>query len=164
MSWLSAADRTRLLGSLSNMRRYEAQYRQNRQTATWEAFFKEYRAFGDMVQGVTADPAMKAQLDTSVKSYASNLAQWNRRAENTQNLLREIALSSQQLLPQADKILALAKRRAAAASAALSGSQTRTRQFIIWVGCAAVLIGLAFSWWIGRRITRPLSGLGDAMT
>jgi methyl-accepting chemotaxis protein len=164
MSWLSGSDRTRLLVSLSNMRRYEAQYRQNRQTGTWEAFFKEYRAFGNIVQSFTVEPAMKAQLDTSVKSYAANLAQWNRRAENTQNLLREIALSSQQLLPQADKILALASRRAAAASAALSASQTRTRQFIIWVGCAAVLIGLAFSWWIGRSITRPLSGLGVAMT
>jgi methyl-accepting chemotaxis protein len=164
MSWLSGSDRTRLLVSLSNMRRYEAQYRQSRQTTTWEAFFKEYRAFGDIAKSIDADPAMKTQLDTSVKSYAANLAQWNRRAENTQNLLKEIAMSSEQLLPQADNILALAKRQAVAASAALSASQARTRLFIIWVGFAAVLIGLAFSWWIGRSITRPLSGLGDAMT
>jgi methyl-accepting chemotaxis protein len=164
MSWLSAAERTSLLVSLSNMRRYEAQYRQNRQTATWEAFFKEYRAFGDFLQKVSADPAMKAQLDTRVKSYAANLAQWNRRAENTQNLLQEIALSSHQLLPQADQILGLARQRAAAASADLSASQTRTKQIIISVGCAAVLIGLAFSGWIGRGITRPLEGLADAMT
>src|SRR6202011_955720 len=52
----------------------------------------------------------------------------------------------------------------AAAAAALSESQTRTQQFIIWVGCAAVLIGLFFSWWIGRGITRPLEGLATAMT
>jgi len=164
MSWLSGSDRTRLLVSLSNMRRYEAQYRQNRQSATWEAFFKEYRAFGDIAKSIDAEPAMKSQLDTNVKFYAANLAQWNRRAENTQNLLKEIALSSQQLQPPADKILALAKQRAAAASAALSVSQSRTRQIIIWVGCTAVLIGLGFSWWIGRSITRPLSELGDAMT
>ena len=61
MSWLSGSDRTKLLVSLSNMRRYEAQYRQNHQTATWEAFFKEYRAFGDIAQSVTAEPAMKAR-------------------------------------------------------------------------------------------------------
>jgi len=163
MLWLSGTDRTKLLVSLSNMRRYEAQYRQNRQTATWEAFFKEYRAFSDIVAGVEAEPNLKAQLSSSVKDYSASLAQWNRRAENTQNLLKEIALSSRQLLPQADKILALAKQRATAASAALSASQARTRQFIIGVGCAAVLIGLAFSWWIGRSITRPLSRLGDAM-
>jgi methyl-accepting chemotaxis protein len=163
LPWLSAADRTRLLVSLSNMRRYEAQYRQSRQTAIWEAFFKEYRAFGDVVQAIDAEPGLKAQLGASVKDYAANLAQWNRRAENTQNLLKDIALASQQLVPQADKILALAKRRAVAAAAALTASQARTRQFIVWVGCTAVLIGLAFSWWIGRSITRPLSGLGDAM-
>jgi methyl-accepting chemotaxis protein len=163
MPWLSASDRTKLLVSLSNMRRYEAQYRQNRQTPTWEAFFKEYRAFGEIVEGVGAETALKAQLAASVKEYAANLAQWNRRAENTQNLLKEIAQSSQQLLPQADKILALAKLRATAASAALSASQMRTRQLIIWVGCAAVLIGLVFSWRIGRSITRPLGDLGDAM-
>ncbi len=164
MSWLSGSDRTRLLVSLSNLRRYEAQYRQDRRAATWEAFFQEYRAFGEILKTVAADPAGKAQIDASVKSYAANLAQWNRRAENTQNLLKEIALSSQQLLPRSDEILALAKQRAVAASAALSVSQMRTRAFIVWVGCAAVLIGLAFSWWIGRSITRPLSGLGDAMT
>ena len=163
MQGLSEADRTRLLVSLSNMRRYEAQYRQSRQPVTWEAFFKEFRTFGDIVQAIDAEPTLKAQLGASVKDYSANLAQWNRRAENTQNLLKEIALASQQLLPKADKILALAKRRAVAASAALAASQARTRQFLIWVGCAAVLIGLAFSWWIGRSITRPLSGLGDAM-
>ena len=58
----------------------------------------------------------------------------------------------------------MAKRRASRPSAALSTSQSRTRQFIVWVGCAAVLIGLGFSWWIGRSITRPLNGLADAMT
>jgi methyl-accepting chemotaxis protein len=160
MPWLSASNRTKLLVSLSNMRRYEAQYRQSRQTPTWEAFFKEYRAFGDIVEGVGAETTSKDQLAASVKEYAANLAQWNRRAENTQSLLKEIAQGSQQLLPQADKILALAKLRAAAASAALSASQQRTRQFIIWVGFAAVLIGLAFSWRIGRSITRPLQELG----
>ena len=164
VAWLSTDDQTRLMVSLSNMRRYEAQYRLSRQTPTWEAFFAEYRSFGDIVQSATAEPALRTQFDTQVKSYAANLAQWNRRAENTQNLLKEIALDSQQLLPQADKIIVLASLRASTASAALESSQTRTKQFIFWVGTVAVLMGLAFSWWIGRSITRPLNGLGNAMT
>src|SRR3984893_17943518 len=84
---LSGADRTKLLVSLSNMRRFEAQYRQSRQTDTRETSFKEYRAFGDIVQAMDAEPNLKAELGASVKDYAANLAQWNRRAENTQNLL-----------------------------------------------------------------------------
>src|SRR5579863_1183968 len=164
MGWLSGADRTKLLVSLSNMRRYEAEYRQSHQNETWEAFFKEYRSFSDIAKGIVADAALKTQLDNNVKTYAANLAQWNRRYENTQSLLQEITLGSQQLMPQADKIIALAEQRASAASAALSASQARTRSFIIWVGCTAVLLGLAFSWWIGRSITRPLNGLAAAMT
>ena len=164
MGWLSGADRTRLLVSLSNMRRYEAQYRQSHQNETWEAFFKEYRSFSDIVKGIAAEAALKTQLDNNVKSYTANLAQWNRRYENTQSLLQDIMMGSQQLMPQADKIIALAEQRASAASAALSASQGRTKSFIIWVGCTAVLLGLGFSWWIGRSITRPLNGLADAMT
>jgi methyl-accepting chemotaxis protein len=163
MSWLSGSDRTKLLASLSNMRRYEAQYRQGQQKDVWEAFFKEFRTFGDILQGVTADTASKTQLDDNVKAYSANLAQWNRRFENTRDLLQDTTLGTQQMGPQADKIIRLAEQRAAAAAAALTGSQTRTKQFIIWVGCAAVLIGLAFSWWIGRGITRPLSDLAAAM-
>jgi methyl-accepting chemotaxis protein len=164
MPWLSGSDRTKLLVSLSNMRRYEAQYRQSHQTEIWEAFFKEYRSFSEVVRDIAAEPALKNQIEESVKAYAANLAQWNRRFENTRSLLEEIALGSAQLLPQADKIIALAEERAAAASAALEASQARTRSFIIWVGLTAVLLGLAFSWWIGRSITRPLDGLANAMT
>jgi methyl-accepting chemotaxis protein len=47
---------------------------------------------------------------------------------------------------------------------AFTPGEARTRSFIIGVGCAAALLGLAFSWWIGRSITRPLNGLADAMT
>jgi methyl-accepting chemotaxis protein len=46
----------------------------------------------------------------------------------------------------------------------LSQSQSQTRNIIMLVGCAAVLIGLAFSFWIGRSITRPLDGLAQAMS
>jgi methyl-accepting chemotaxis protein len=164
MSWLSAADRTKLLASLSNMRRYEAQYRQGLQKSVWESFFKEFRTFSEILQAVNVDPALKTGLDNEVKTYSANLAQWNRRFENTQQLLRDTTQSTQQLMPEADKIIKLAEQRASVASAALSASQARTKQFIIWVGFAAVLIGLAFSWWIGRSITRPLSGLAQAMS
>jgi methyl-accepting chemotaxis protein len=164
LSWLSGDDQTRLLISLSNMRRYEAEYRQSHQADIWEAFFKEYREFGEIVRALEVEAAAKNQLDSSVKSYVANLAQWNRRYENTGVLLRDIAGGSQELLPQADKIIALAEQRAAAASAALSVSQARTRSLIVGVGFAAVLLGLAFSWWIGRSITRQLNALADAMT
>ena len=66
-------------------------------------------------------------------------------------------------MPVADEIIASAKVRTNAASQALAASQWRTRNIITGVGLAAVLIGLGFSWLIGRSITRPLNGLADVM-
>ncbi len=164
MAWLGDAARQKLLVSLLVMRRYEAQYRLSQNKAIWEQFFKEYRSFEDMLRALPADDQMKARLNERVKDYSSTLAQWNRHYQNVQKSLADIIDASQQLVPQSHAILAFAQERAVAASAALAQSQRKTRDMIIFVGVSAVLIGLAFSWWIGRGITRPLNGLAAAMT
>ena len=164
MSSLSESARENLLRSLLTMRRYEAQYRFSRDKALWELFFKEYRVFEEKLRGVSADAQIKNRLSDLVKDYASTLAQWNRHYQNIQKSLTDVIDTSQQLVPQSNAILAMAQRRASAASAALAQSQRHTRNSIIGVGLAAVMIGLAFSYWIGRSITRPLKGLAAAMT
>jgi methyl-accepting chemotaxis protein len=163
MSWLSPADRDKLLFSLLIMRRYEAEYRMNRLTFLWESFFQEYRKFNESLEGIVAATVMKEQLSEQVKTYASTIAQWNRSAENVHRLLATISIDSDHMLPEADKIMAVAQTRAAAASAALAASQKWTRTIIIGVGLAAVLIGLGFCWLMGRSITRPLNGLAAVM-
>jgi hypothetical protein len=55
MTWLSNAERGRLLISLLTMRRYEAQYRLDPTKATWELFFKEYRTFEEKVRELSGD-------------------------------------------------------------------------------------------------------------
>jgi methyl-accepting chemotaxis protein len=60
-------------------------------------------------------------------------------------------------------IIDMARERSSLQSLMLSTSQQRTKAIIVWVGCAVVLLGLIFSWWIGRSITRPLNGLAQAM-
>jgi methyl-accepting chemotaxis protein len=164
MSWITQADREKLMLTLLSMRRQEAQYRINQSGATWEQFFKEFRDFEAILRALPGQPERKQQLARRVQDYASTLAQWNRYNQNIQRSLKEIAETSQQLVPQAHAILATAQERTSAATAALANSQSRTRWIIILVGCAAVLIGLAFSWLIGRSITRPLDGLAQAMT
>ena len=67
------------------------------------------------------------------------------------------------MIPVADEIIASAKTHTSAAAAALTASQQRTRKIITAVGIAAVLIGLGFSWLIGRSIASPLNGLADVM-
>ena len=164
MTWITQADREKLLLSLLTMRRQEAQYRLNQSSGTWELFFKQFREFEAILRQLPAQTELKQQLARRVQDYASTLAQWNRYNQNIQRSLKEIADTSQQLIPQAHAIVATAQDRTNAATAALAGSQSHTRWIIILVGCGAVLIGLAFSWLIGRSITRPLNGLAQAMT
>ena len=164
MTWMSESDREKLLLSLLTMRRYEAQYRLNRSREIWDLFFKEFRDLETRLRNLPADASMKQQLARRVQDYASTLAQWNRFNQNIVKALKDITDESAQLVPQADAIVATARERTVAAAAALSASQAHTRNIIILVGCGAVLLGLAFSLWIGRSITKPLDGLAQAMS
>jgi methyl-accepting chemotaxis protein len=161
---LSESERDWLMLELLMMRRYEAQYRFDRDHATWELFFKSYRSFEEKLAALLVDAQVKTKLGDLVKGYTSTLAQWNRQSQNIQKSLTDIVEISQQLVPHSQTIIVMAERRAEASTAALAQSQRSIRTFIIGVGAAAVLIGLAFSWWIGRSITRPLNGLTGAMT
>jgi methyl-accepting chemotaxis protein len=161
---LSESERDWLMLALLMMRRYEAQYRFDRNPATWELFFKSYRSFEEKLSALLVDDQVKARLGDLVKSYSSTLAQWNRQSQNIQKSLTDIIETSQQLAPQSQAIISMAERRAEASATALTQSQNHIRIFIIGVGAAAVLIGLLFSWLVGRSITRPLNGLTRAMT
>jgi methyl-accepting chemotaxis protein len=164
MSWIGQTERAQLLISLLTMRRLEAQYRLNRSAATWERFFKEFRAFETILRSLPAESELKTQLARRVQDYSSTLAQWNRYRDNIQRSLKEIVDSCQQLIPQAHAIRATAQEHTNSATAALARSQSNTRLTIILVGVGAVLIGLVCSFLIGRSITRPLEGLANTMT
>jgi len=161
---LSESERDWLMLALLMMRRYEAQYRFDRNPATWELFFKSYRSFEEKLSALLLDDPVKARLGDLVKGYSSTLAQWNRQSQNIQKSLSDIIETTQQLAPQSQAIISMAEHRAEASAVALAQSQSHIRTFIIGVGAAAVLIGLLFSWLVGRSITRPLNGLTGAMT
>jgi methyl-accepting chemotaxis protein len=161
---LSESERDWLMLALLMMRRYEAQYRFDRNPATWELFFKSYRGFEEKLSALLLDDQVRARLGDLVKGYSSTLAQWNRQSQNILKSLSDIIETSQQLAPQSQAIISMAEHRAEASAIALAQSQSHIRTFIVGVGAAAVLIGLLFSWLVGRSITRPLNGLTGAMT
>jgi methyl-accepting chemotaxis protein len=164
LTWVADEDAGKLMISLLTMRRFEAEYRLTRAPAIRWKFFDEIAHFNALFDSVDGAPSMREQLVDQVQAYSDTFAQWVTGVEAVASLIVLIDSDTQSVIPLANKILDNARDRVSAASAALSASQTRTKQFIIWVGFAAVLIGLAFSWWIGRSITRPLNGLGNAMT
>jgi methyl-accepting chemotaxis protein len=164
LTWVAEEDAGKLLTALLTMRRYEAEFRLSQAAPIRQQFFDEVAHFNVLFESVDGAPEMRKPLIEKINAYADAFAQWIAGVARIRPLIVAIDSDTQSMIPVADGILDGAHKRASAASAALSASQGRTKSFIIWVGCTAVLLGLGFSWWIGRSITRPLNGLADAMT
>jgi methyl-accepting chemotaxis protein len=163
LSWLNERDATQLVMSLLRMRRHEADFRLNRATMIQAVFFEEAKNFQTMLDTIAADPERKARLAEQVKTYADTFAEWIEITDKVGPPVAVIDYNSRNMLPVADEIATLAKSRASAVWAALTASQARTRNIIIGVGIATVLIGLALSVLIGSSIALPLNGLAEAM-
>jgi len=163
LSWVAEEDSAKLLVSLLTMRRYEIEYRMTRERAAEKSFLDEIKHFNALFDSVDGAPEMKQKLNSQVRNYSYAFAQWVASTENIAPLLSLIDHDAASVLPEADNISATARASATDAATALAASRTRTRQFIIWVGLGAVLIGLGTSWRIGRSITGPLEDLGGVM-
>jgi methyl-accepting chemotaxis protein len=163
LTWVADSDSKKLLISLLTMRRYEVLYRQNKIEFMRQRFANEYTHFNKIFESVDGAPAMRERLSKQIKEYADVFAQWAMASSKVRPWLANIETSSERMLPDADAIITSAQKRASLASTMLSASQRRTKAIIVWVGCAAALLGLCFSYWIGRSITKPLNGLGHAM-
>ena len=163
LSWLSETDSGRLLISMHVMRRSESEFRQLPSSLAKEMFAAEYRRFNQTLAAIVAAEIMKEQLGALVKSYADTFGAWVSSVERIGPYVARIDLDTQDMIPAADKIIEAARARERTASDVLSWSQTRTKNIITWVGCAAIFIGLGLSWLIGRSITRPLNGLAEVM-
>jgi methyl-accepting chemotaxis protein len=98
-----------------------------------------------------------------VQTYAKSFSDWVTSTNAISPYIALIDVDTRNLMPVANAIIASTRRGEAAASSALSHSQTRTKLVIVLVGFSAVLLGLGFSWLIGRSVTRPLHGLAAVM-
>jgi methyl-accepting chemotaxis protein len=163
MSWLSKEDAQALGISLANMRRYQAEFMLRRSTDARNAFLAEMDSLKAILDKVVAADIMKSSVYNAVKFYADAFLSWISEAQTVTLNQQLIQHDAQELFPLADKIIQSAAEREKAASTMLTASQTRTRNFIIWVGVVAVLFGLGCSWLIGRSITGPLNGLAAVM-
>jgi methyl-accepting chemotaxis protein len=162
MSWASEGDAHKLLVSLLTMRRYEAEYRLTRSTLMQTVFFDEFNKFENRGDVDGAD-ALKQQLAQQVKAYSDTFAEWIEYTDKVSPPVAVIEFNVKSMIPVAEEIIGSAKVHTRGAAVALTASQQRTRAIIAGVGIAAVLIGRAFSWLIGRSIARPLEGLAGAM-
>lgn len=163
MSWLRDIDAQKLMVSLVTMRRYESEYRSNRTQLVEQLFAQEFKNFNRLLNEIVGAAILKEQLGQQVKAYTNTFAQWSESTNTIAPYIALIDVDTQNIMPAATAIIASTRRNEAAASTALAHSQMRTKLIIVLVGCATVIIGLGFSWLIGRSITRPLNGLADVM-
>jgi methyl-accepting chemotaxis protein len=163
MSWIAAADASKLMLALLQMRQHEADYRLNQQEIAKQEFMAAYKQFTDTFANIDGTTAMKSALEQQVKNYADAFAQWGAAFDSAYPLRKLIDIDSQNMLPQADAITDGARNTSEAATSSLVVALSRTRDGIIAVGVTMVLLGIGFSWLIGRSITRPLNGLATAM-
>jgi methyl-accepting chemotaxis protein len=163
LTWMEVADAQKLMLALLSMRHYESEYRLTTSDLARAMFFQGYRSFTSTFDNVDGTPAMKDKLEDAVKRYTDAFSQWTDTSTRIYPLRALIDIDSQNMLPRADDIIAVANGTAARAATVLTSSQDSTRFGIISVGIAMVAIGLGFSWLIGRSITRPLGGLAAVM-
>jgi methyl-accepting chemotaxis protein len=163
LNWVAEVDAGKLLASLLIMRRYEIEYRLSRAPAAQQHFLDEVKHFNHLFEDVDGAPSMKQKLNDEVQAYRYTFAQWVASTDNIGPLLSLIDHDTDSVLPDAEKIMLAARANADAAAATLAASRARIRNFIIWVGLGAVLVGLTLSWRIGRSITRPLELLAAMM-
>ena len=163
MSWIATGDATKLMMALLRMRQYEADYRLNQRELAKQEFMNAYKNFTDTFANIDGTSEMKSALEQQVKVYADNFIRWGDSYDRTFPLRKLIDLDSEDMLPRADKIIDQAGKTSEAATSSLVVALSRTRGGIIAVGVAMVLLGIGFSWLIGRSITRPLNGLATVM-
>ena len=163
LTWLAETDANKLMMSLMAMRQLEAEYRVNSEELTHEQFVAAYKKFTTDFSNIDGTPAMKDGLEKEVKYYADTFEKWISSSDRAHPLRVVIDMDSQNMRPQADEIIASARYKSDEAAAALTAAQHRTRTGILSLGVAMAILGLVFSWAIGRSITRPLNGLAGVM-
>jgi methyl-accepting chemotaxis protein len=163
MSWIAVGDATKLMMALLQMRQHEADYRLNQGELAKQRFFAAHKQFTDIFANIDGTTEMKGSLELQVKVYANTFRQWGDAFDHAYPLRKLIDIDSQNMLPRADTIIEEARKTSEAATSSLVIALARTRDGIIAVGASMVLLGVGFSWLIGRSITRPLNGLAAVM-
>ncbi len=163
LGWIADAEARRITVLLLTLRHQESEYRLVASDLTLSQFEAGYKAFDRLFADIDGTPQLKEKIERLVKEYDDTFTYWASLHDRTQPLRTLIDIDSQNMLPRVDAVILSANGAAQRAATALAQSQHDTRNGIIAVGAVTALLGLIFSWLVGRSITRPLERLGAAM-
>jgi methyl-accepting chemotaxis protein len=152
-----------LVEAFLSMRRFEAAYILDRNFDDREGFNTAFARFNTILDGMHVADDLKARLRQAARSYVDAFETWLATDREIASRVAGIDSDAEFLIRSANANVEGSSVQRERASMVLKSSQARTRSIIIGAGLAAVLLGLAFSWWIGLTITRPLAGLAAVM-
>jgi methyl-accepting chemotaxis protein len=163
MAQWSETDSRRLLASLAQLRRYEAEFLLTLDLSSSYQIYGELATFRAHLNKAAFTDILRKQISEALEQYSENFGDWvsQMRVVSTQSTV--IQNETVDLQAQTDRIIEQAKSREAQAAVALAASQANTRNIIISVGIAVIFLGLALNWLIGVSVTRPLQGLSNVM-
>ncbi len=160
---MTEIDSLRLIASLSQLRRYEMEFLLSTDLSATYKIYGELAMFTGHLTKAALPAALKEQISVALEKYRDDFSEWisQMRVVSTQSTV--IQNSTVDMQYSTDNIIIHAKQAQASAAFALTASQARTRNIIISVGIAVIMLGLALNWLIGLSITGPLRGLSDVM-
>jgi methyl-accepting chemotaxis protein len=160
---MSEIDSLRLLAALSKLRRYEMEFMISTDLSATYKIYGELAMLSGYLGKSSLPQALKAEIEEAIQKYRDEFSDWisQMRVVSTQSTV--IQNSTTDMQGAIDNIIMHAKQQQASAAHALAASQARTRNIIISVGVAVIMLGLALNWLIGLSVTGPLAGLSDVM-
>lgn len=163
MAMWSETDARRLLASLAQLRRYEAEFLLTLDISMTYQIYGELANFNSFLDKAAFTDVLRKDIHKAMDVYQDAFGEWvsQMRVVGTQSTVIQNATVDMQ--SSTDNIIMHAKQQQASASYGLAASQLQTRNIIISVGIAVIMLGLALNWLIGLSITRPLAGLSDVM-
>jgi methyl-accepting chemotaxis protein len=163
MAKWSETDAKRLLASLAQLRRYEAEFLLTLDLSATYQIYGELASFSAYLEKAAFTDVLRKDINTAIEEYREAFGEWisQMRVVGTQSTV--IQNSTVDMQAATDGIIIHAKQAQTAAARLLESSQARTRNLILSVAVAVIFLSLAFNWLIGLSITGPLQGLSDVM-
>ncbi len=148
---------------LLKARRHEKDYMMRGDTKYLDGFDRQLTLIVDRAQSLDLPPTERDDLVRLATIYRSGFNAWvagEKRARDAENQMMQVHRGIEPKMEEIEKT-AIDMRKAAETQAAAIADQVERQMLLTLLGAVLALVGLSFV--IGRAISKPISGMTDAM-
>ncbi|AWN53948.1 methyl-accepting chemotaxis protein [Methylobacterium sp. 17Sr1-1] len=160
---LARIDEPRLAVLMLMMRRHEKDFMLRGDEAYGDALRERAAEFVEALKATRLSPAERGEIGDLVGRYRDGFMAYLVGAGSLKEEADDLATLYTRLAPRIAAVAQTAEEERAGAQAAVTASRDWTGRLIL--GCIGfvVLCAASLSWWVGQRISGPLTQLADAM-